>query len=174
MASHLCCLNIVQKDRYQVFGSGKSIVLAMSENAMVADVCKMAEDIAGTSLEQFKLSTGSSWGIPPFGKLFPAPELPKIPKGICTINIRDRDDDTNVLVKTLTGKTLVMDFFGAKQTTNNLKLQIEAAEGIPVNLQRLIFAGKQIEDGAWYFQIYISSILTSTGRTLGDYNIQKV
>ena len=62
-----------------------------------------------------------------------------------------------VFVKTLTGKTLTI-ICQPTDTIEHLKYLIQKFEGVPLDQQRLVYAGKQLEDN----------------RTFADFNIQRL
>ena len=67
-----------------------------------------------------------------------------------------KEDVGDIFVKTLTGKTITLVLDLESETVVGLKLKIQDQEGVLIDYQRLIFAGRQMEDG----------------RKLKDYNLQ--
>lgn len=85
-------------------------------------------------------------------------ELRPVPSFGSEVQSTDPSDTSNIqiFVRNLVGKTLTI-HVQPNDLVGRLKFEIQQREGVPINEQRLIFAGKQLEDE----------------RTLADYNIQK-
>ncbi|AYV84766.1 MAG: ubiquitin family protein [Hyperionvirus sp.] len=66
------------------------------------------------------------------------------------------DTAINIFCKTVTGRTITLDVLPTS-AVEEVKMLIRRIEGIPLEQQRVVYAGRQLEDG----------------KVIGDYNIQR-
>jgi hypothetical protein len=144
-SEYICCVQCERTGGLLTLGEGKSFFLVMSKESTVGYLRQVVEEVANCSTDTFQVCSGGRWDLPNEVEVFPNGRARERDGNIRNFRIRDRRYLPQLFVQTLTGEVITFDL-DKKSTIRDFKELIAKREGIPPDRQRLIFAGKQLED----------------------------